>query len=1281
MAAPLKDFDTFKYHVREVQPLGEIGRSGSELYQGKATPKSGGGVEQAVVIKTAPAKAGNNNADLIKEIEVFKSLSRGGTIEGKRRLPAFFEECNDKGRMIVVMSQGGLSLSRKYGDDTNVNDPKVYCNPPKSLADALLVTIDVLEALKVLHQKGWIHCHVQPKNIIEVKQGTSDDGWMLIDFGACSKANSEKALPRCWEYSAPEQWLNDTVCEKTDVFGATCVLFYLIVGNAPFAGSERKECEDKCTNIDDNFDDLIKGVENRLSPSHVDMFNSCGVDGDNGLRHLFLNGMKEKKGDRWGLDKMLEELRKALTYFQNKGGGEDDEINEDLFDNLEDDNRCRFCVGLPCETSQDKCCAVCDGDGYNLTFEQRFQKLLWCCNLRESDVPGDSSCDRFFNALLDQLRRKQWFQTWHPNYKSLKYNDIRVICAKHMENNFSAKYEKLIKRCGYGDSKNFVRILRTPNSNYDIDGYLELEAVNSWIQENVAQSYGVVCKFVIYSPDSTRCAKAQRILFHEDDDCDDDDDDDDKVIRLARYSETASRGARYGSLFAPSKEAFYERQNMLLPPSRILPADLNCKDYLMISRYNARGFEKFMNKIRELRNEGIQNLPFFQHYYDFYSQNFFCVNPSCYRVKRDDDDYCNIHQMISPKLVLFKDQVKELYDELEKGKRIGGGDNSLHLLFNSVFETLNVLKDDARKDVNDIACKVEVLLIFLQIDIREFFGSTSENRVSLDVLRSWMKTVLAKREDTSDARDTEDTEDVGMSIETEVSAASARIIKDYGVLRELTDDPVRFYGEEEAEILKYTYYKVYFKHDLQTEYICRGKIRKREENESSLECKYVFNENTDYSTIEDKGQILAFKEKLGSKEKENEKVSEDAAAVVEEEDDDDMMDLGDEIVDNSVEKQQLAMLENPQLTSLVDEIFENLNFKDRTRPITLKDLELALNRKHDDGWKVRVYKELERLIALAYCPKPCLFPHCFNIRVDPSVYCDSHIREKLCRFHSIDGEVYEAKTPINTYIASSLKFCQLCDDGPKEVQGILSKNCFSCDFKKCVGANGGRITSNTQDFCDNQKLYPSNQCKEHLLCEYICAEDDGSPTGGQILTRCEDFRLKDRYYCEKHCNEMPKLVILHHEDFEMDDVDPSAKTGSESPRYYIDLVSNENIKSGKVYSKKAVEDDEVGMSFIREIRKVFFRRDRDDVNGMIKHICDSGFHTENDYKNNMSIFTDAAQSNRVIAVGDEDSLVGPNTGNAAIRAVSAVVEAVDIAYTSREVCFGHAVTSVFCLIR
>ena len=245
---------------------------------------------------------------------MLRDCCRAGDAVEQQMLPRYFGEIERDGNRLVVIGRGGNDLAREYGNNEGGQDPKLCCNP-LPVAAALHITMNSLQALRFLHAREWVHTDVQPKNVL-VSEGKP---CMLIDFGACVHVG-DVARTRCWEYSAPEQWLKQICSGRTDVFGVTCVLFYLLSGRAPFVGSQ-DECRIGCLRVEQSFDNLVRGLGAQIYRDFNEeqanlIWNHCGVDGDHGLKHLLYQGMRHNREDRWHLEKMSEEILNMVIRLQ-----------------------------------------------------------------------------------------------------------------------------------------------------------------------------------------------------------------------------------------------------------------------------------------------------------------------------------------------------------------------------------------------------------------------------------------------------------------------------------------------------------------------------------------------------------------------------------------------------------------------------------------------------------------------------------------------------------------------------------------------------------------------------------------------------------------------------------------------------------------------------------------------------------------------------------------------------------------------------------------------------
>jgi serine/threonine protein kinase len=133
---------------------------------------------------------------------------------------------------VVMPWLDGTTLARRLIDQPGLAPPV-----------ALWIARQVAEALDALHAAGWMHGDVKPTNIF-----LSPDGHVtLLDLGFARRpGEGGSAVERCVtgtsSYMAPEMitsaWGADTGC---DVYSLGVVLFEMLSGRLPFAGSDLAE--------------------------------------------------------------------------------------------------------------------------------------------------------------------------------------------------------------------------------------------------------------------------------------------------------------------------------------------------------------------------------------------------------------------------------------------------------------------------------------------------------------------------------------------------------------------------------------------------------------------------------------------------------------------------------------------------------------------------------------------------------------------------------------------------------------------------------------------------------------------------------------------------------------------------------------------------------------------------------------------------------------------------------------------------------------------------------
>ncbi|HEX4431472.1 MAG TPA: serine/threonine-protein kinase [Frankiaceae bacterium] len=137
-------------------------------------------------------------------------------------------------------------LARLYDDGTGSDEPylvmefvdgtaldgEIDDNGALTESDTALLGIQVLAALRTVHERGLVHIDLKPENIM-LRGGKP----VVVDFGSARRRGAEQpagSLIGSAGYAAPELEAGDPIAVAMDLFGLGVTLFEALVGTAAY---------------------------------------------------------------------------------------------------------------------------------------------------------------------------------------------------------------------------------------------------------------------------------------------------------------------------------------------------------------------------------------------------------------------------------------------------------------------------------------------------------------------------------------------------------------------------------------------------------------------------------------------------------------------------------------------------------------------------------------------------------------------------------------------------------------------------------------------------------------------------------------------------------------------------------------------------------------------------------------------------------------------------------------------------------------------------------------
>ena len=159
---------------------------------------------------------GQKDIRFIEQMETEFEISKQFTHPGLRR--SFDLKINKK--MFVQVSEAFLVMEYFQGEPLHVR-------PPGTVLDTVNTFIQTAEALRAMHQMGYVHADLKPNNILRNHEGVVK----VIDFGqSCKIGTVKERIQGTPEYISPEQVARRPITVHTDVFNLGATLYWALVG-------------------------------------------------------------------------------------------------------------------------------------------------------------------------------------------------------------------------------------------------------------------------------------------------------------------------------------------------------------------------------------------------------------------------------------------------------------------------------------------------------------------------------------------------------------------------------------------------------------------------------------------------------------------------------------------------------------------------------------------------------------------------------------------------------------------------------------------------------------------------------------------------------------------------------------------------------------------------------------------------------------------------------------------------------------------------------------------
>ena len=191
-------------------------------------------------------KVRHRQLDHMRAVKLLLDGASGESLERLRREAAIATDLAHPNIVTVFdleeIPGGGLAIVMEYlkGQDLSA---RIKDKGPLGLAQTVELFGGVVDALDRMHKSGVIHRDLKPANLFLCEDGTLK----ILDFGISRLLDQTEALTRTGHapgtpaFMAPEQFDNEGLSARTDVYALGAVLYLCLTGEQPISGSTEAE--------------------------------------------------------------------------------------------------------------------------------------------------------------------------------------------------------------------------------------------------------------------------------------------------------------------------------------------------------------------------------------------------------------------------------------------------------------------------------------------------------------------------------------------------------------------------------------------------------------------------------------------------------------------------------------------------------------------------------------------------------------------------------------------------------------------------------------------------------------------------------------------------------------------------------------------------------------------------------------------------------------------------------------------------------------------------------